>query len=144
MAAGAGGVSFRTPYLAWSYAPQDEQRFRKVLGRILLGALIACVAFTLLPRPKEERVVQEVPPRLAKLLLERDNVPPPAVKPVPPKADPAQQRKAENDTTATPESGLAVRGAVLELTESLDTRIKRIVVTSSRIPFAGDYRDALR
>ena len=103
MAAGAGGVSFRTPYLAWSYAPQDEQRFRKVLGRILLGALIACVAFTLLPRPKEERVVQEVPPRLAKLLLERDNVPPPAVKPVPPKADPAQQRKAENDTTATPE-----------------------------------------
>jgi hypothetical protein len=103
MAAGAGGVSFRTPYLAWSYAPQDEQRFRKVLGRVLMGALIACVAFTLLPRPKEERVVQEVPPRLAKLLLERDNVPPPAVKPVPPRADPAQQRKAENNTTATPE-----------------------------------------
>ena len=103
MAAGAGGVSFRTPYLAWSYAPQDEQRFRKVLGRILLASLIACVAFTLLPRPKEERVVQEVPPRLAKLLLERDNVPPPATKAVPPKADPAQQRKAENDSTATPE-----------------------------------------
>lgn len=41
------------------------------------------------------------------------------------------------DTTATPERGAAVRQEVMELTESLDLRIKRIIVTSSRIPFAG-------
>jgi cyclase len=41
------------------------------------------------------------------------------------------------DTTATPRRGRAVRDAIWELTEPLGLRIKRIVVTSSRIPFAG-------
>ncbi|MEZ5377981.1 MAG: hypothetical protein R2733_15845 [Acidimicrobiales bacterium] len=41
------------------------------------------------------------------------------------------------DTTATPARAQAVRSMIMELTEPLDLRIKRIVVTSSRIPFAG-------
>jgi periplasmic protein TonB len=103
MSAAVAAVSFRKPYLAWAYSPEDERRFRRTLQRVLAVALLACLAFALLPRPKEVRVVQELPPRLAKLLLERDNVPPPAAKPAPPKADPAQQRKAETESTLTPE-----------------------------------------
>ncbi len=41
------------------------------------------------------------------------------------------------DTGATPERGQAAREQILELTEPLGLRIKRIVVTSSRVPFAG-------
>ena len=103
MSAGVASVSFRTPFLAWSYSPEDEKRFRRILGRIVAASAVACIAFTLMPRPKEERVAQEVPPRLAKLLLEREREPLPAAKPVAPKADPAQQRKSENEKTATPE-----------------------------------------
>jgi protein TonB len=99
----AAAVSFRQPYLAWSTAPDDERRFRRTLGQILAVCVLACIAFTLLPRPKEVRVVQELPPRLAKLLLEREPAPLPATKPVPPKADPASQRKSQDDKAATPE-----------------------------------------
>lgn len=102
-AAVASSVSFQRPYFAWSYSPEDEKRFRRVLGRILLVCLLACIAFTLLPRPEEVRVVEEVPPRLAKLLLERENVPPPVAKAAPPKVEPASQRKSENESTLTPE-----------------------------------------
>jgi len=103
MSAAVAAVSFRKPYLAWAYSPEDEQRFRRTLQRVLAVALLACLAFALLPRPKEVRVVQELPPRLAKLLLEQAKEPPPAVKPAPPKADPAQQRKAETESALTPE-----------------------------------------
>ncbi len=41
------------------------------------------------------------------------------------------------DTTATPAQALAVKAQIAELTEPLGLRIKRIVVTSSRVPFAG-------
>ncbi len=41
------------------------------------------------------------------------------------------------DTTATPQSGLGARQAILELTAALDVPIKRIVLSSSRIPFSG-------
>jgi protein TonB len=102
----AAALSFRVPYLAWSYSPEDERRFRRILGRIMTVTLIACLAFLLLPRPKEERVVQEVPPRLAKLLLERD--PTPLPKPVLPapqvkKEERVAQAAKEADKTATPE-----------------------------------------
>jgi outer membrane biosynthesis protein TonB len=99
----AVAVSFRTPFLAWSYSPEDERRFRRILGRVLLVSAVACIAFTLLPRPKELRVVQEVPPRLAKLLLERDPVPQPSTKPVPPKPDRASTPTTLADKTARPE-----------------------------------------
>jgi hypothetical protein len=99
----ASALSFRAPFLAWSYSPEDERRFRRILSQTVGVSLAACLLFALLPRPKEVRVVEELPPRIAKLLLEKDLPTPQASKPVPPKADPAQQRKSENDTTKTPE-----------------------------------------
>jgi cyclase len=41
------------------------------------------------------------------------------------------------DTTATPERGERVRTQIVELTAQLDIPIKRVVLTSSRIPFSG-------
>jgi protein TonB len=42
-------------------------------------SVLACLVFGLLPKPKEVRVMQEIPPRLAQLLLERKEVPPPTL-----------------------------------------------------------------
>jgi periplasmic protein TonB len=101
----AAALSFRTPYFAWAYSPEDEKRYRRYLRNIMTVTLLACLAFILLPRPKEVRVVQEVPPRLAKLLLEREPTPlPKPVAPAPQKKDEeriAQLKEAEK--TATPE-----------------------------------------
>lgn len=41
------------------------------------------------------------------------------------------------DTTATPQQGLVVRDSILNLTAALDLPIKRVVLSSSRIPFSG-------
>lgn len=41
------------------------------------------------------------------------------------------------DTTATPERGYRVRQAILALTAELQLPIKRVVLSSSRIPFSG-------
>ncbi len=47
------------------------------------------------------------------------------------------------DTSATPAEGAEIRARVLELTNELALPIRRVVVTSSRIPFAGGT-DAFR
>jgi outer membrane biosynthesis protein TonB len=103
MSAAAATISFRTPYFAWAYSPEDEQRFRRYLGRIVAVAALACIAFTLLPRPKEVRVPQELPPRLAKLLLEREPTPLPVPKAAAPKQEKLAQAQSKDNTTLTPE-----------------------------------------
>ena len=97
-------LSFRVPHFAWAYSPEDEKRFRRYLRNILTLVLLLCLAFIFMPRPEQVRVPQEVPPRLAKLLLEREPTP------VPKPAAPAPQVKREERVaqleeaqTATPQ-----------------------------------------
>jgi TonB family protein len=102
----AATISFRVPYLAWSYSPEDERRFRRILGKVLAVAFLACLVFVLMPRPKVERIVTEMPPRLAKLLLEKEPVAlPKPVAPAPKRKDEERvaQITKEAEKTATPE-----------------------------------------
>jgi protein TonB len=94
-------LSFRTGVLAWAVSPEDERRFRRI-QRIVLGtSALLCLLFLLMPRPKEDRTAPvELPPRLAKLVLEREVAPPPK----PPKTDQVQaQTPATKPETAAPE-----------------------------------------
>lgn len=63
--------------LPWTVSEEDEQRFRTILRRLLIFFLMFSLAIPFLPLPKVERQEAEVPPRLAKLLLERQAPPPP-------------------------------------------------------------------
>ena len=77
--------------LPWTVSEEDEQRFRRILKRVLLVCLLFSLIMPWLPVPKVDRSkVEELPPRLAKLLLERQPVPPPDVvkKPEPEVAKP--------------------------------------------------------
>ena len=77
----AAAISFRAPVLPWAIAPADEARFRRILRRVLVASALLCLVLLLMPRPVEDRTVPpELPPRLAKLVLEREP-PPPPVKP---------------------------------------------------------------
>ena len=74
----AAVVSFRSPLLAWSPSAEDEARFRRILQRVLIVSLLLCLAMIFVPPPTVDRSIpQELPPRLAKLLLEREPTPPP-------------------------------------------------------------------
>ena len=71
-------ISFRAPLLAWSPSAEDEARFRRILRAVLLVSLLLCLAMIFVPPPTVDRSKpQELPPRLAKLLLEREPTPPP-------------------------------------------------------------------
>ena len=80
----AAAVSFRAPLLPWAISPEDEARFRRILQRVLIAAVLLCLAMLFVPPPKVDRTQpQELPPRLAKLVLEREATPPPRPAPKP-------------------------------------------------------------
>ena len=93
---GVATVSFRAPMLAWAIAVEDEARFKRILQRVVGTAAIACLVFSLMPRPQEDRAKPaELPPRLAKLLLEREPL-------VAPKPAPEAQRLAKANIPQEP------------------------------------------
>ena len=94
-------VSFRAPVLAWAVSPDDEVRFRRILHRVLGATVVACVALPWLPVMQPDRSQpQELPPRLARLMLEREATPLPPP-PAPPSANPKPDRVKE-EAVATP------------------------------------------
>ncbi len=74
---------YRTFDLPWTLSTEDEQRFRKILLNVLGIILLLSLIMPWLPTPEREfDQLDEVPPRFAKLILERQAPPPP---PPPPK-----------------------------------------------------------
>ena len=99
---------YNSATLPWTVSEEDEQRFRRILKRILLICLLISLVMPWLPLPKVDRTqVEELPPRLAKLLLERAPPPPivPARKPEPEiaatKPEPAKSEPAKPVTKET-------------------------------------------
>jgi len=69
----AATISFRAPVLPWAIAPEDEARFRRVRQAVLTAVALLCLAMLFMPAPTIDRTQpQELPPRLAKLLLENE------------------------------------------------------------------------
>ena len=87
---------YRPGLLPWTVSPEEEERFRRILKRVLLVCLVFGVVMPWLPVPKVDRSKEEeLPPRLAKLLLEREAPPPPAVVRQPEAAKPEPATKPE-------------------------------------------------
>ena len=81
---------YRSANLPWHTADEEEERFRRILKRSAIIFLVFALILPILPLPKIDRAkVAEVPPRLAKLLLERQQLP----KPEPVKAPVPEQKK---------------------------------------------------
>src|SRR5437762_6630978 len=66
--------------LPWEGDPESSARFRKILRVLLIIFVVLGIAFPLLPTPKRE-APEEVPQRLARLMLENKPQPPPPPKP---------------------------------------------------------------
>jgi len=87
-------VSFRMPVLPWAAAADDEQRFRRILNRVLAVVVLLALALPFVPlRAPERSTVQPLSPPMARLLLER--VPPRPLPPplaAPPRPEAAAER----------------------------------------------------
>ncbi len=98
MSAAVASVSFRTPVLPWTLASDDEIRFRRITGRVLLLCAVVFIAMPWLPvfKPDPTKPVELAAP-MAKLLIEQAPVPPPpppVVKATPEAAKPLEREVA--------------------------------------------------
>jgi len=95
MSAATYAISFRASVLPWATAIADEARFKRLRNRVLIVCALLCLVFLALPKPKEDRTqVAELPPQLAKIVLEREQ-------PAPPPPPPAKvEKKAEEQPAA--------------------------------------------
>jgi len=92
---------FRTYELPWTVSDEDQGRLRRLLLICFGVTLLLSILLPLLPVPERTiDTVEPVPPRLAKLVLEREVKPPPPPPP-PPKIDPIK-KPTETRPTPTP------------------------------------------
>ncbi|HEX4618401.1 MAG TPA: AgmX/PglI C-terminal domain-containing protein [Steroidobacteraceae bacterium] len=82
---------YREYELAWEADPESSERFRRILRVLLVILVVFGILFPLLPTPKRE-MAQDIPTRLAKVMLENKPKPPP---PPPPAQKPEEQPKIE-------------------------------------------------
>jgi periplasmic protein TonB len=67
---------YREFELPWEGDPESSERFRKILRVLLVILVVLGILFPLLPTPKRE-TAQDIPTRLAKVMLEQKPKPPP-------------------------------------------------------------------
>ncbi len=91
----AAATYLHTPILAWSVSAEDEERFKRILRQVLGVCLVIALVMPWLPvREPDRTAVEPLPPRLAKLLLDREP-PPPAPLPKLDKPLPKDEAKAK-------------------------------------------------
>lgn len=89
-------VYYHSLTLPWTLSSEDERRFRSILTWSLAIGLLFSVAMPYLPVPQTAKdEIVEVPPRLAKLILERREPPPPPPRVEAPKPKPKPKQEAK-------------------------------------------------
>jgi len=124
---------YREYDLPWTADAEQERKFQRLLGRMLLFVMLLGLVWPFIPVPAPDPYeIIEIPPRIAQLLLEEKPVPPPPPKveePEPDADDPEPEKVVENEPEAEPEP-------VPDRTE-----IAREQAQAALLPFANDLAD---
>jgi len=94
---------YRQYVLPWTSNTDQEQKFRRLLGIVFAVTLFLSVVWPWLPTPEvDPNQIEEIPPRIAKLLLEQQLPPPPPPRPVEPEPEPEPEavKEAEPERVA--------------------------------------------
>ncbi len=93
---------YREYQLPWTVSSEQERKFRRLLATILAVALFLGIVWPWIPTPAvDPNEVEEIPPRIAKLLLEH-KPPPPPPKPVEPEPEPLKEPEPEKVVAEEP------------------------------------------
>lgn len=69
---------YREYDLPWTTGKEQERKFQRLLGIVILISLVLSIVWPFIPVPEPDPFdVEEIPPRLAQLLLEEEPLPPP-------------------------------------------------------------------
>ena len=98
---------YREYELPWNNSSGQERKYRRLLGQILAVAFVLGVVWPFIPTPEvDPNQIDEIPPRIAKLLLEQKPPPPPpkVKEPEPePEPDPIDEPEPEKVVEKEPE-----------------------------------------
>lgn len=154
-------LSSRLLALPWTIYP-EESRFKKLVLWVFLVFAIFSAIIPMLPVPKVERdKVEEIPPRLAKLILEKRKPPEPIKTPEAPKKKaekpkpkPKPKKKVEEPKQKKPEvkkptaRERAKSSGLLALADDLadlrDDPVLNSVKSSSKLQTGGNNKNQLR
>ena len=129
---------YREYDLPWTTQSEQERKFQRVLGSVMLAALLLGLVWPFLPSPEPDPYdIEEIPPRIAKLMLQEKPPPPPprVQEPEPeepepldePEPEPEQVVEAEPEPEPQPEP------------EPIDrTELAREQAQAALMPFAED------
>ena len=127
---------YREYDLPWTLDYDQERKFQRLLGRILLSVLLLSLVWPFIPTPEPDPYeVIEIPPRIAQLLLEEKPVPPPPPpevdEPEPDTDDPEPEQVVETEPEPEPEPE-----PVPDRTE-----VAREQAQAALMPFTNDLAD---
>ena len=126
-----GRISFKSGALPWSASAEDERRFKRIAGQVLLVALLlGLIVPWLTVKPPERTQMAPLPAPMARLLIEKPAAPLPAPAAPPPKlADGSPQKPVPE----APEQAAAPKPAPKVPKPVLD----KAPVPEARNPIAG-------
>jgi TonB family protein len=134
---------YREFELPWTTGKGDEKRFQRVLGIVFLIALALSIIWPFLPSPEPDPYdPDDIPPRIAQLLLEEKPLPPPPPppkeeEPEPEELEPEPEQVAEETPVPEPE-------IVPEPTPEPEpdrAEVARAQAQAALMPFAEDLAD---
>ncbi len=131
---------YREYELPWTVESGQERKFQRLLGTIFLIALVLGLIWPFIPTPEPDPYeIEEIPPRIAQLLLEEKPLPPPPPPPQEeepepePEDEPEPEQVVENEPEPEPEPQPEP--------EPDPTQVAREQAQAALMPFAEDLTE---
>ncbi len=138
-----------TPYeLSWTTNESDERSFRQLVALFLALFLISSIGISYITVPKQERSqIEKLPPRLAKMILERKKVTPPPKpeikkeKPEPKKEEPKKEEKKKEPEQKKVEKKEPPKPVKQKTPEQRINAAREKAASSGLLAFSDDLAD---
>lgn len=157
-------VAYRLYRLPWDFSVEDDRRFHAILRQVAVALLVLTVVLSLLPVPERDPLdVPDIPPQLARFILEEPEPqpapapPPPPVEAVEPEPLPEPVQPVERvpepveappppvDTTRRARETAAKAGVLAFADELADLRDNQALGSvTTKAPLAGAVGEAQR
>jgi TonB family protein len=129
---------YREYDLPWTSGADQERKFQRLLGRTFLVVAVLGLVWPFLPVPEPDPYeIEEIPPRIAKLLLEDKPLPPPPPPPIEQEPEP-DDPEPEQVVEAEPEPEPIIPEPEPEIDVA---EVAREQAQAAFLPFAEDLAD---
>ena len=130
---------YREYELPWSSDTNQDRKFQRLLGITFLVVLVLGLIWPFLPTPERDpNEIEEIPPRIAQLLLEEKPLPPP---PPPPKEEEPEPEADEPEPEEVIETEPEPEPEPVPEPEVDLTEVAREQAQAALMPFAADLAD---